>query len=105
MAKKRGIRLRISCQRVAALLEICDEMLEEFNPANEHQLLLKEYLTEFQDQLQDMLKRNQEMYTLCLSGTEAIAFHQLWKMLDISSDKYANLIVDNLIRKMSSLAA
>ena len=105
MAKKRGIRIRISQQRVEALKEICDEMLEEFNPANEHQQLLKEYLLELQYKLCEMLKRNQHMYTLSHSGAESIAFYQLWHMLDISSDKYANLIVDNLLKKMSNMAA
>ncbi len=105
MAKKRSIRLRISNQRVAALLEICDEMREEFKPANEHQLLLKEYLLELQCRLHEMLARGQDIYTLTLIGTEAIAFHQLWRQLDIRHDKYASLIVDNLVNKMSDLAA
>lgn len=105
MAKKRGISLRISQQRVEALREICEEMLEEFAPANEHQQLLREHLLELQYKLREMLGRNQQVYTLTHSGAEAIAFYQLWNMLDISRDKYASLIVDNLLEKMSSLAA
>ena len=88
-----------------ALLEICEEMLEEFSPRNEHQFLLKEYLSELQHKLREMLKREQETYLLALTGTESIAFHQLWNMLDISHDKYALLIVDNLLKKMGALAA
>jgi len=105
MAKKRGIRVRISQQRLEALKEICEEMLEEFIPVNEHQHLLKEYLIEILYMLQDMLKRHQHMYTLTHSGAEATAFYQLWNMLDISRDKYANLVVDNLLKKMGSMAA
>lgn len=105
MAKNRGIRIRISAQRVQALLEICQEMLEEFSPVNEHQLLLSEYLYELQHKLTDMVRKNQEMYMLHLVGSEAIAFYQLWNMLDISTDKYAVIIVDDLLKKMSSLAA
>ena len=105
MAKNRGIRIRISAQRVQALLEICAEMLEEFRPVNEHQRLLNEYLYELQHKLSDMLRKNQEMYILHLIGTEAIAFSQLWGMLDISNDKYAVIIVDDLLKKMSNLAA
>jgi hypothetical protein len=60
---------------------------------------------ELQVTLRDMIRRNQEQYTLTLSGTEATAFYQLWNMLDISHDKYATLIVDNLLQKMSRLAA
>jgi hypothetical protein len=105
MAKNRGIRIRISAQRVAALAEICEEMLEEFQPTGDHHQLLREYMLELHDKLGEMARRNQEMYTLHLVGSEAIAFYQLWHMLDISRDKYAILIVDNLMKKMSALAA
>ena len=105
MAKKRGFRLRISRPRVEALQEICEEMLEEFIPRNEHQQLLKEYMYELRHKLPDLLARNQHFYTLSFSGTEATAFYQLWNMLDISRDKYANLVVDGLLGKMSALAA
>jgi hypothetical protein len=105
MAKKRGIRIRISHQRMEALKEICEEMLEEFMPVTGHQQLLKEYLLELWQKLPDMLKRGQEVYTLTLSGSEAMAFYQLWNMLDISTDKYAALIVSGMMEKMSSLAA
>ena len=80
-------------------------MTEDFEPVNDHQLLLKEYLLQLREKLQEMSHRNQEMYTLLLIGPEAIAFYQLWHMLDISRDKYAVLIVDNLLKKMSALAA
>ena len=105
MAKKRRINIRISQQRVEALKEICEEMLEEFAPLNEHQQLLREHLVDLQDKLKEMLGRNQQNYTLSHSGSEAMAFYQMWQMLDISRDKYANLVVDNLLKKMSSLAA
>ena len=90
---------------MAALQEICEEMIEDFEPVNDHQQLLKEYLLQLQLKIAEMLDRNQEMYTLSLVGPEATAFYQLWNMLDISRDKYATLIVDNLLKKMSALAA
>jgi len=105
MAAKRGIRIRISRQRIEALVEISDEMLEEFIPQNDHQQLLREYLLELRQRLKTLVERNQEIYTLVMAGSEAMAFYQLWNALDISRDKYANLIVDNLLKKMSSLAA
>ena len=104
MAKKRGVKIKINSQRVTALLEIGDEMLEDFKPGNEHQYLLREYLHDFRDGLRDMLKKSQEEYLLALTGTEATAFYQLWNMLDIRHDKYATLIVENLLKKMGALA-
>ncbi len=103
MAAKRGIRLRLSHQRVEALQEICDEMLEEFKPVNEHQRLLQEYMAELKHKLKAMIGRRQELYTLILCGTEAIAFYQLWNMMDISRDKYATLIVNGILGKMSTI--
>ncbi len=105
MARKRHVRIRLSLQRLEALKEICDEMLEEFAPANEHQLLLKEYMMELQERLSVMLSRNQQLYTLTHSGAESVAFCQLWGMLDVSNDRYAQLIVDNLLKKMGGIAA
>lgn len=105
MAGKRGIRIRISHQRLEALVEICEEMLEEFVAENEHHRLLREYLLELRHKLPEMLQRGQDLYTLTLSGPEAMAFYQLWNLLDISRDRYAKLVVDNLLEKMSSLAA
>jgi fluoride ion exporter CrcB/FEX len=40
-----------------------------------------------------------------LGGTEVIAFYQLWNMMDISRDKYATLIVNGLLGKMSTISA
>lgn len=105
MAKKRIVRIRVSHQRVEALHEICGEMLDEFRPDTDHRQLLHEYMHELRQKLQAMLDRNQENYTLTLTGTEAVAFYQLWHMLDIRHDKYAVLIVDTLLKKMGSLAA
>lgn len=105
MARKRGIGIRISHQRLEALLELCEEMLEEFAPGNDHQQLLREYLQELTKKLPAMLERGQLVYTLSLGGTEALAFYQLWHMLDISRDKYAQLVVDGMLKKMSRLAA
>ena len=105
MAQKRSVRVRISHQRVEALLEICAEMLQSFRPLNDHHYLLREYMRELQHKLLNMSARAQDDYTLTLSGTEAVAFYQLWHMLDIKHDKYASVIVETMLKKMSSLAA
>ena len=80
-------------------------MLEEFKPENAHHHLLKEYLAEFSERLNAMILRNQHLYTLMLTNTEAMAFYQLWNTLDISHDKYAMIIVEGLMKKMGALAA
>ena len=72
MAKKRGVRVAISKQRVEALLEIGQEMLEEFRAENEHQYLLREYLAELVQNLKVMLRRQQEDYMLVSCQSEIV---------------------------------
>jgi len=79
-------------------------MCSSFRPANEYHVLLREYMLELHHTLQDMSRRRQDEYTLSLSGSEAIAFRQLWQMLDIRHDKYAMVIVESMMKKMSTLA-
>jgi hypothetical protein len=80
-------------------------MLDELTPDTDHRHLLREYMIALRQHLDELLLRQQENYTLMLSGPEAVAFYQLWNMLDIRHDKYAVVIVDTLLKKMSSLAA
>ena len=105
MAQKRSIRVRLSYQRVEALADVCTDMMDSFVPANDHHTLLREYMAELQYKLGKMIRQPQEAYTLSLSGTEAVAFYQLWQMLDIRHDKYATVIVETMLKKMSALAA
>jgi len=105
MVKKRGIRIRISHQRLEALVGICQQQLTTLVPANEHQHLLKEYLKELNHKLHSMMQKPQENYTLCLSGAEPTAFYQLWNLLDVSADAYGAVIVNTMLSKLSVLAA
>jgi hypothetical protein len=106
MAKERSsIRVRISHQRMEALADICEELATDFKTLNEHQVLLKAYMHDLRYKLRDMMRKEQEQYLLVLTRTEATAFYQLWNMVDIRHDRYAMLIVEDLVRKMSPLAA
>ena len=105
MAKKRHVSIRISDQRLEALISICSEMLQGFDPVNDHHYLLREYMLELYDKLNALNKKPQQDYTLTLSGPEAVAFYQLWNLLDIRHNKYAAVIVETMMKKMSALAA
>ncbi|MGN6566761.1 MAG: hypothetical protein ACTHJ0_02350 [Flavipsychrobacter sp.] len=99
MAKRliNPVKARLNHERIEALHTICDDMLKQFVPEDEHEHLLHEYLSELHHRLRKMKDRNQELYTLSMSGTEAIAFRQLWGMLDLRQDKYASIIVSSII--------
>ena len=105
MAQKRSVRVRLSNQRLEALQDICAAMLEGFLPDNDHHHLLAEYMRDLQQRLILLLKKTQGEYTLSLSGTETLAFYQLWQMHDLKHDKYARVIVETMLNKMSRLAA
>jgi len=102
MAKRlvNAVKARINHERVEALHIICDDMLKQFKPEDEHEQLLHEYLTELHHRLRKMKEKNQELYTLNMSGTEAIAFRQLWGMLDLRQDKYASIIIRSIISQI-----
>jgi len=102
---KRLIKVPVTGDRLEALCNLCKEMKEEFKPKNEHGRLLQEYMLELEHRLQLMVQRKQDRYTLNLAGTEAMAFYQLWNMLDIRHDRYAKVIVGSMIQKMSALAS
>jgi hypothetical protein len=97
-----AIRISITNDRLEALHGLCAEMKDDFKPKNEHGSLLKEYMLELEHRLNKMMQRKQERYTLCLTGTETMAFYQLWNMLDIRHDRYAKVIVGSMIQKMSA---
>ena len=105
MAKKRGIRIRINSQRLTTLAEVCTEMLTGFVPENEHQELLRAYLADLNERLPELLKKDQLLYTINLKGSEAMAFHQLWRAIQIKNRPYESLIINNLIQQMSNIAA
>lgn len=105
MDKKRSIGIRISNQRLEALLDVCNVVLGNFFPIDDHQSLLREYLRELQHKLLSMAKKEQELYTLTLSSTEAMAFYQLWQVMNIKHDKYATVIVSTMLAKIGNMAA
>lgn len=102
---KRTIRIRISIERLEILYNVCDDMKELFIPKDQHGHLLREYKLDLHQKLHKMVERKQDQYVLRLSSTEAEAFFQLWKMMDLKGHRYAKIIVDTLMHKMSALAA
>ncbi len=105
MDKKRSIGIRISHQRLEAMVEVCDTMLASFRPVNEHQELLQAYLGELKYKLLQMARKGQEIYTLTLSATEAMAFYQLCKLMDVKHDRYAMVIIESMLSKIGNIAA
>jgi hypothetical protein len=105
MATKRNIRLRIARQRLELLLHLCQEVQPTYTGGNEHAQLLGAYLNSLSNKLAAMLDKEQDNYTLMLLGHEAVAFSQIWQQQDLSHDMYANIVIDNILKKVDAAAA
>lgn len=92
-----AVKVRINYERVEALHELIGDMINGFVVEDEHEGLLMEYMTELHYRLGKMKERAQELYTWTMSGTEAIAFRQMWQMLDLKENKYAGIIVQSIL--------
>jgi len=93
----KAVKVRINHERVEALHEILRDLIEGFEPEDAHEELLKEYMTGLKLELQKMASRQQLLYTFTMSGTEAIAFRQMWQMTALKENKYASIIVQSII--------
>ena len=99
MAKRpsRGVKIRLTRERLEALHSICDEMLKTFKPENKTELLMREYLKELHYVLNSKIKTEQCLYTVHMTGMEAISFRQLWDVLNIKNDKYASILIRSIL--------
>ncbi|MBA3828662.1 MAG: hypothetical protein H0X33_06980 [Taibaiella sp.] len=99
MAKRlnSAVKIRINHDRLEALHSVCTDMLQQLKPETEHEQLMRAYLADLQQQLTKKMQRSQDLYTLNMSGTEAVAFRQLWDVLSLKHDKYASIIVKAML--------
>jgi hypothetical protein len=105
MAKKRGIRINITHQRIEALADLCRETLTLLAPADDHQCLLKEHLADLHHRLRGMATKEQEKYTLTMGSTEYMAFYQVCQLMRFNQDRYKALVVGDMLSKLSANAA
>lgn len=91
------IKIRLTREKLEALHCICDDMMKEFVPENETEYLMLEYLKELHHDLSKKIKLDQNIYTLHMTGTEAVAFRQLWNVFYINNDKYAGILVRSVL--------
>jgi hypothetical protein len=96
------IKIRLSLERMEALLSICEEMLLLYKPENETEQLMYAYLKEFYATLYQKGRQYQSRYTLHMTATEAIAFRQMWESLGIKNNKYAGILIKSIISQLDS---
>lgn len=104
---KRAIRvgLRLNYERLDAMYHACSSMAEDFVPAEEHEYLLLTHLMDLKRKMENMLQRNQGLYTLNLTAPEALAFKQVWQICGRYQDRYTQVVVGALVKKVNDMNA
>lgn len=104
---KRAVRvgLRLNYERLDAMYKACSSMAEDFTPTEEHEYLLLTHLLEMKRKMEAMLLRNQGLYTLNLTAPEALAFKQVWEICGRYQDRYTQVVVGSLVKKVTEMNA
>jgi hypothetical protein len=102
MAKRRKnqLRIRITRERIEALHGVCEDMITLFKPENMHEQLAYAYLYELYTTLTEKMRLYQSVYTLHMSMMEAMSFKQLWNVIDMQHNKYACILIRNILNKI-----
>ena len=104
---KRAIRvgLRLNYERLEAMHQACSGMAEDFSPTEEHEYLLLTHLMDMKQKMENILRRNQGLYTLNLTAPEALAFKQVWEICGRFQDRYTQVVVGALVKKVNEMNA
>ena len=106
MAKRTmRVGLRLNYERLEAMHKVCSSMAADFTPNEEHEYLLLTHLLELKRKMGKMLERNQGIYTLTLTASEALAFKQVWAICGRYQDRYTQVVVGSLVKKVNDMNA
>lgn len=89
-----------------ALCSTYEALAEIYAPEGAHELLLFGHITELRDKLLKMVDCDQHRYTLSLTGTESLAFVQVWDpkpvALPIRGARVIQFVFDKLDHKVKN---
>jgi hypothetical protein len=100
--KKGILKLKVIGTQLAELCKVYDQLLTEYRPENPHEQLLLECAAAFRHRVRQFVEKEQEKYTLPISGIEAIAFMQLWASQPIHVPPYGSVVISSIIGKIDS---
>jgi hypothetical protein len=99
------IKLKLTHDRLQALNKLYGDLINIYQPDDTHEALLLEHAIELQWRIGRFLQaRRQETYTMSLSSTEAMAFYQMWSVVDVDNDPYGNAIILSAIEQINKQA-
>lgn len=94
------IRVGMSAERLEAFMLQCGNVLEPTQPDGEHEQLLYEHLAELHHELCKMYEREQNTYRIRLSGSQALAFYQLFQRVNINHCPYSMVVINDTIAQI-----
>lgn len=97
---KNFLKIKLGRERLEAFYTQCGKLMEVYQPDNEHEELLREFLVDMYYTLEVMLNKDQQKFTLNLSNAEALAFYQVWQMVPLDHCQYTKVIVDEAIKQI-----
>jgi len=104
--KNKVVSFSMTSDMTEALCDTYEGLAEIYNPEGPHDLLLFGHITELRDKLKKMVDNDQHKYTLSFTGTEALAFVQVWEpkpvALPIRGSRVIQFIFDKLDHKANN---
>lgn len=94
---KNFLKIKMSRDRLEAFHKQCGKAMEAYEPDNDHDKLLREFLVDMYLTLDSMLHKTQEKFTLKLSNAEALAFYQVWQQVPLDHCPYSKVLVDEAL--------
>lgn len=97
MAKHNVVKHKLNAQRMEALSLAYLSVMNHV-PEDGHELLLHEHARELLCRISTMLLSDQQKYTLKMSGTEAMAFMQLWYTIPVAAGSLEQVVIGEMIK-------
>ena len=99
-----ALKYRIGREQVAQLADLYANFIAKWEVENEHEVLLLSMMQDMHGKMTQITKAEAVNCTLRMTDTEAIAFYQQWSTCDISTWKYANIIVKKILQAIDKKA-
>lgn len=97
MPNKNCVQVRFTYERIEALFLQISNVKRVYYPENEHEQLLLEHMIDMGERLETLLNKNQMTFLVTFTGSEALAFMQIFKTTGLHHDPYSKVIVQETI--------
>lgn len=94
---KNCVHVRFTYERIEALFLQISNVKKVYYPETDHEKLLLEHMIDMGERLETLLNKNQMTFLVTFTGSEALAFMQIFKTTGLYHDPYSRVIVQETI--------